>query len=472
MISAVFIDRFRRLAPLFLILIIGLFLRLYKIGQAFPFDHDQEVVAASAFDFFKHSKLTLIGQELSFPGFFLGPLHNWIGFIPHGLCNLQPDCVPYFYLTIGIATIIALFATVTKIFDRKTATVAATVYALSFVSIGFERGASSNFFLALSQVGLFFCLWKFFKGKKPYLIFGSAIAGLATVNFNPVFIFSSVAFFAASLLKKKKQLKPYIFAVLAFLINYLPLVIFNFRHENILLKSLGNFVSQNAAQSDLITQVTNLFIERLLYLAKSVAIPFYSYYLFQRASPILIAFTLVAITFGLYFILKTREKFLLFIPIWIFTTILGFAFYSGPIPDYYFMQTLMPAIILVSLFATRNLIFLTVFLSLFLFTNFAAAQNYSTIINYGIKKQAVNYITNDAQGKSFNVYYDLPRGLNTGYSYLFKAKGREPQEGGQNLYIIDFKDPREFDLKKYQSSFSAKNVQVTTFGYLYVVSIK
>lgn len=464
MISAVFIDRFRHSAPLFLILVIGLAIRLYKIGYAFPFDHDQEVAASAAFDFFKHGKLTLIGQELSFPGLFLGPLHNWIGFIPYGLCNLQPACVPYFYITIGTLTIIILMLLVKKIFGPKIAFVAALIYAASFASIGFERAVSSNYFLALSQVALFFSLYQFFKGRDHYLIFGSAIAGLATVNFNPVFIFSSAAFFISSLLRKNKQLKIYLLALIAFLINYLPLIIFNFRHENILIRSLNNFAAQNTADSG--------YLERLIYFVKSIVVPFYSNYLFQSASPIFVATTAIAITFGFYFLLKIREKFLVFIPIWLITTLVGFALYKGPIPDYYFMQTLLPATILVSIFATRNLIFLTAFLALFLFTNFKATQNYSTIINYQIKKQAVDYIVSDSQSKSFNVYYDLPRGLNTGYAYLFKAKGRPPQEGGENLYIIEFKDPQELNLKKYQSSFGDKNIRLHTIGFLHVVSIK
>src|SRR3972149_7312761 len=107
--------------PLFIVLLIGAFLRFVKIGQFFIFDYDQQIPAESAYDFFVNHKLTLIGQELSFKGFFLGPIHNWIEFIPYGICNLKPDCVPYFYILIGILTIIILYLVVKKIFDTKTA---------------------------------------------------------------------------------------------------------------------------------------------------------------------------------------------------------------------------------------------------------------------------------------------------------------------------------------------------------------
>lgn len=464
MISRGFTASSIKILAVILILLLGLFLRLYKIGQAFHFDHDQEFVANSAFNFWVNHKITLIGQELSFGGFFLGPMHNWIGFIPYGLCNLVPDCVPYFYITIGVLSIALLFLVAKKIFDPKTAFIVAVIYAVSAVSIGFERGPSSNFFLFLSSIGLLFSQYQFFKGKNQYLVIGAFTAGAATVNFNPVFIFSTAAFFLASLLRKNKELKQYIFAVLAFLINYLPLVIFNLRHENILLTSSQNFMTQNTANFG--------YLDKFIYLLKDVVIPFYSNFLFQSASPVFFAFTLVLVVLGFYFLAKSDKKFLLFLPVWILTTIIGFVFYEGPVQDYYFMQTLVPLIIAVSLFVTRNIVFFLVFLSLFLFTNLTATQNYSTIINYQIKKQAVDYIISDSNGESFNVYYDLPLGLNTGYSYLFKAKGKLPQEGGENLYIIEFKSPQELDFKKYQSSFKDKNLETKSFGYLHVISVK
>src|SRR3989338_2029256 len=83
MILPAFTDNFRKFAKLALIIIIALSLRISKIEAAFPFDFDQQVPAATAYDFFVNHKITLIGQELSFPGFFIGPLYNWVQFIPY-----------------------------------------------------------------------------------------------------------------------------------------------------------------------------------------------------------------------------------------------------------------------------------------------------------------------------------------------------------------------------------------------------
>ena len=232
MISRAFINKsFASYLPLLIILAISAFMRFVKIWQFFQFDFDQQVPAEAAYDFFINHKLTLVGQELSFQGFFLGPLNNWIQFIPYKLCNLLPDCIPYFYGLISLATGPVLFIAAKKIFDSKTALIASAIYLISVASISAQWNVNSNYFLFLSSVGLLFCANQYLMGKKLYLILGAFIAGLATVNFNPVYLFSTIAFFAASLTKSPRNYLVYLLASASFLINYLPLAIFNFRHN-------------------------------------------------------------------------------------------------------------------------------------------------------------------------------------------------------------------------------------------------
>src|SRR3989344_6825769 len=123
------IRRTRRLLPLLSILAISAFLRFFKIKESFSFDFDQEVPAQAAWEFFKNGKISLIGQELSFQGFFLGPLHNWIQFIPYGLCNLKPDCVPYFYAVVGLLTITLIYLILKSIFILRVALISSAIYA-------------------------------------------------------------------------------------------------------------------------------------------------------------------------------------------------------------------------------------------------------------------------------------------------------------------------------------------------------
>ena len=452
------------LVPLLIIILIGLFLRLYNIGQAFPFDYDQQVGAEASYNFFVNHRITLVGQELSFLGFFLGPLHNWIQFIPYGLCNLLPDCVPYFYIGIGLLTAILLYLVLKLILDKKTAIIATGIYAISFATISFERGVNSNYFLFLTSIGILFYLYKFFLGKNHYFIFGAFFTGLAVVNFNPVFIFSTIAFFLTSLTRKNKNLAIFFFGILAFFVNYTPLLIFNFRHSNILGDSFSKFIAASSATTD--------YFERFVFLVRHVVTPFLSNYLFQSADKFFMLTTVILIAVGLYQVFKIKDKFLLFLPIWIMVTVFGFVFYKGHIPDYYFQQILLPFVVLVALSLRKNLIIFIAFCAIFLFTNLIRIADFQSGINYKTKKEVINFVINDAKEASFNVYYDMPPGLNTGYGYLFKALGHEPQEGGKNLYILKFSDPTRFPGYKYHITFPNKSISLKTIGFVHIVSVK
>ena len=104
--------------------------------------------------------------------------------------------------------------------------------------------------------------------------------------------------------------------------------------------------------------------------------------------------------------------------------------------------------------------------------NIHRAINYNTVINYKIKKDAVNFIINDSKGETFNVYYQLPLAHSTGYSSLFKLFEKLPQEGGKNLYIFEFKNSPDYLKYIYQKSFPKNKVEVGFDHFVKIVSVK
>ncbi len=454
----------KRLLAIYVVVFIAVLLRVYKTGQLFSFDFDQQAPAIAAYDFFKYHKLTLVGQEISFQGLFLGPLYNWSQFIPYRLCNLLPDCVPYFLTVVSVVTVIFFFLTARKIVGAKAALNASAIWSISFVSIVQDLGPSSNSYLFLSSTILLLSLFKYFGGAQNYLILASFIAGLTVVNFNPVFILTGLIIPVTILIHKRFNIKILFLSGVAFGINFIPLAIFNIRHQNLIFDSLKSFSQQNTGSNNLLLGTYNLFVNILM--------PFYSNFIFKMANFWSIAFTLFLIFFGLYRLNKKNNRFLIIFPIWIAITFLGLIFYKGHIPDYYFWQTLLPFILLVAIALEKNIVLFLITTILFLYTNISALVNYHSPINYQLKKEAIDFILKDTKRESFNVYYDFPPGLNTGYSYLFKAHGREPIEGGRNLYILTFADPKLFSIEKYKSAFSNKTVIVKTAGFIQVISIK
>src|SRR3989344_5471553 len=457
------IRRTHRLLPLLSILAISAFLRFFKIKESFSFDFDQEVPAQAAWEFFKNGKISLIGQELSFQGFFLGPLHNWIQFLPYGLCNLNPDCVPYFYVILGLLTVVLIYLTIKSIFNPRVALISSTIYAISFTAISYEWGVNSNYFLLLSTLFLLFCLYKYFQQKGLYLVLGGLVSGIAIVNFNPIFIFNALAFFLTSLLRGNKSWRLYSIFIFALFLNYTPLVIFNFRHDNILWHNFLNFLEQNINHSNYLLATWPLL--------SKVTIPFFTYYIFHSTHPLLIFTMLILTILGSCRILTSKNKYLIFLVLAPLINYTSLIFYNGHIPEYYFQQSALAVIIIMAFILSRYKILFIIFISIFLCANINQNIKNETGINYQVKKQAVNYIINDTADQTFNLYRDFPPGFNTGYNYLFNIYGKYPQEGGKNLYILVL-EPALSLRSKYQETFKNKIIFEKELGPLTIVSIK
>ena len=450
------IDKAHRLPPLLLILAIGAFLRLYQIKERFSFDYDQEVSAQAAWEFFKNGKVSLIGQELSFQGFFLGPLHNWIQFIPYGLCNLKPDCVPYFYAVVGLLTITLIYLILKSIFNLRVALISSAIYAISLTAISYEWGVNSNFFLLLSTLLVLYCLYKYFQQENIYLVIGGLLSGIAIVNFNPIFIFNAFAFFLTSLLGGNKSWRLYSISIFALFLNYMPLVIFNFRHDNILWHNFLNFIEQNINHSNYILVVWPLL--------SKVTIPFFTYYIFHSTHSLLVFTMLILTILGSYRILTSKNKYLIFLVLAPLINYTGLIFYKGHIPDYYFQLSALSVLIMMAIILSRYKILFILFVSIFLWTNIDKNIRHRAVFNYQIKKQVVNYIIADTSPATFNVYFDFLPGLNTGYEYLFKINKRLPVEGGENLYVVGAGDDSYFLKYRFQRSYPEKNVKEKIFN--------
>jgi hypothetical protein len=445
------------------IIILALLLRVYKITDSFQFDYDQAVPADYAYSLLRDKKLSLIGQELSSPGFYLGPIHSLILVPAYYFCNLSPDCVPYYFLLISTTIIGILFILTKKMFNNNVAISVTLIQAISFAAISLERLANSNYFLFLSSIILMFSLYKYFKGKDKYLMIGGFVAGVATVNFNPVFLFSAFAFFLCSLMRPKKSLVLYFYTIILCLLNYLPLLYFNIRHNNILINNLSNFLHKNVS-SDSWFKGSNLIIVKN-------ALSYFSYYIFHNAHVLFFIITLIFILKGLHVMLKTKNRFLISIVIWPLVVIIGFFWYKGPIPSYYFQQATLPVLVIISMALSKTPKTAFILLVIILVFNIKSAILARDPFNYKLKKSIVSYIIKDTYFKNFSIDYQMPLARSIGYNTLFKLYGREPKLNQETLYIVygDLNNGPIIDnntlltkkivIKKFENNFSVTSIR-------------
>ncbi|OGD87124.1 hypothetical protein A2164_04385 [Candidatus Curtissbacteria bacterium RBG_13_35_7] len=255
---------------------------------------------------------------------------------------------------------------------------------------------------------------------------------------------------------------------MVFFLNYAPILIFNFRHQNILFDNLVKFITQNAPAGVSRNPIT--LIAKIIY-------PFYSNFLLLDINSIygklLGIFAVVLIIIGVYKLdLKSKfeHSFLVF---WILVVTLGFLFYKGHIPEYYFFQALLPAVIIVAIGLKNNIYLFIIFVFIFSLSNLYETKNFKSFVNYQAKKKIVAYVTSDSQDQSFNVIYEVPLGFKTGYDYLFKIKNKKAQEDGKNLYIIGVGEGASSIAQTYRQKFQMRAVaELKIKENVHVVSVK
>lgn len=430
----------------------------------FSFNFDQEVAANAAYDFIKSGKLSLIGQELSYPGFFLGPLHNWIQIIPYSICNLKPDCTPYFFAIAGLFSALVFYKVTYQVFNRKIALISLMIYSASAVIISYERGPNSNYFLFLISTILLFCLNKYYQGKNIPFIIGAFIGGLAVVNFNPIFIFTLIAYFIGGTIKSKTSVKAIFLGAMLAAANIFPLLVFNFRHDNIIYSNFVKFLNESSSYE-------NIF-DKFIFIIFKIAIPYYSNFYFLDTLIIFSFITAAIIMFSFYYAYKTKEKIYFFLIIWIITTTFGFIFYKRHIPEYYFVQTIPALIILTAILLSKKLVFFLIFISMFLYANVYFLFNSKNGINYKFKKNIVNYIISDSNSRNFNVYFNFPPGQNTGFNYLFKINDKIPKDYSETLYVLDFYEDKYFNSGSYYKSFGPNLLNIVNIETMKIIKVK
>src|SRR3989304_175279 len=73
-----------------LILLLGLFLRVYKAQEFFLYSHDQDLLGWFIKDVVVNHHLRLIGQEISTQGIFIGPLFYYLQIPFYLLFGMDP----------------------------------------------------------------------------------------------------------------------------------------------------------------------------------------------------------------------------------------------------------------------------------------------------------------------------------------------------------------------------------------------
>jgi len=237
---------------LVLILILGAFLRFYRLGDYMEFLGDQGRDVLVIRNFFKHKDLFFIGPQTSIGNMYLGPYFYYLIAPSLLLANFNPVGPAAFIALLSLATIVLVYFVGQKWFSRPVGLIAAFLFAISPVVIKY-----SNFIWNPNVMPLFSLLFIYFffeaiiQQKYKYFIYASLsfvmvinshYLGLALLPFPGLYW---LFYLYRHLKTKSKQLKPFLtnslIAILVFILSLTPQVLFDLKHNGQNIKALINF---------------------------------------------------------------------------------------------------------------------------------------------------------------------------------------------------------------------------------------
>jgi 4-amino-4-deoxy-L-arabinose transferase-like glycosyltransferase len=450
-----------------LVLLGAAFVRLYRLGSLLNFYYDQGRDALVIWRLWHEGKLFLIGPITGLKGIFLGPFYYYL-IAPFYLVGHGNPLYPALFLSLlSIAAVFIVYVLSKEMHSRAVGLIAATISAFSFDIFRASRWLANPTPILLSSVLFLYSLWKILTGgSQKWWVFAALLVGLS-LQFeaaSAVFYILIFIIFWLWLRNRKKglpvklpDLKTYFYSFAAFFVTVIPQIIFNFRHENLLIKNFYDFFFQEKAFR---VSINDVFMERSHYFWNV-----FSTKLFPGNPNYAVLFIFLSMVFLLVGRKKLKKGLLKLFLIFLGVPIVGYYLFQGNygnIYDYYLTGYYLPFIILFSIglseVASRKMGFVLIilFFVAFLSTNIRLIGNYliygpgENVITLEDELKAVNWVFDDTEGRGkFNIDVYVPPVIPYAYDYLFLWQGSERcgrdlcgivEESEKKLYVLYEKD--------------------------------
>lgn len=231
---------------LLLIILSSFFINSYKISDHLFFGHEQGRDAYAIREIYTLKHFPLIGTKTEIEGFFSPPWYYYLMAPIYNISNGNPIPASLFLIAISSTTPAIIFLLARQIFKSTGWGIAAAATAiLSFELISYARWLA-NVTPATPLTALaFFFLYKYSQtAKQKYFVWWGALA-IAASQFQITLIFQFL--FVTILLLLLRQIKvprlqPITVTIFILLLAFLPLVLFDLRHQYISSRAITDFV--------------------------------------------------------------------------------------------------------------------------------------------------------------------------------------------------------------------------------------
>lgn len=382
---------------------------------------DQERDANVVWEILKNRNFTLIGPRAVGPqGFFLGPLWYYLLVPFFFLTRMDPIAAPIFGVAVGIATTTIAYSATKKILENGSAIIMGL-----FVATSTDRVVWNPMLVPLLTILLIFFLYKALQEEKRSIVWVFLVFGVSLqIHFQTVFFAIPIAIALLFLFAQKKFfVKEIVAGVLIFASTFLPLIIFDLRNEFINSKSFLSFF-QSSGDGVHLSHALDTYLKSIIH----------TFPLQFEANKYLYFFLFIVSLTGIL-TSKWPKQFKAVMFSFLLLPPLFFSFYGGNLSEYYFSLTTIPlflglTIILRKIFQIKNVgpFLALLILFLLLIQRIVSLNDSYQMRSLHHKRQAVRMIVDQDIDPIFNVSYSTAFNEDTGFRYLFKFYGKEPQD--------------------------------------------
>lgn len=458
---------------LILILLLGAFLRLYRISEYMTFLADEGRDVLIVRKLITQGDLIFVGPGTSIGTMYLGPLYYYMMAPALFLSNLSPVGPAVMVALIAVATIFLVWKVAREWFGSIPAILATVLYSTSSVVIIFSRSSWNPNIMPFFSLLCLYSIWKAYKERKYWwlLVLGISFASVLQSHYlglmlaPTIFAFwlMTIKFIKNDRVQINKFIKFTVFGFLGFLVLMLPLILFDFKHDFRNLHAMIDFASGSKENYSPSLEDT---LSKTLPMFKLVTTRLF----FPKFASAGLFFSIALLLGGLITLTKKKSNEMLLIFLWFGFGVIGLALLRQDVYDHYF-GFLFPAPFLLLSGIVQNLnkkIILVVGTVLLLFNLYSLPILGAPNMQYPRSVLISQKILEESNGKKFHLAAIAETNNRDTYLYNLTNWGApvvdiDPQNFENTivdqLFVVCEKIPSECDPTHDPSSW------ITSFGW-------
>jgi len=241
--------------PFFLILVVAIFLRVYKLPILTTFGRDQGIDFLTVREMIVTRRPTLLGIKVSLADFHQGPVYLYLLLPLFMLFKLHPLAGPVTAVIIAGLTLVALYLFMAKFFGRSAAVLSSLLFAVSPELVKQGNTPLYQHFLSLTIILSFWALFIFLEAQTKFkkrgwaVILGVLVGISLELHFLAIILCLALPLFI--LVKDKKQWRYLPIYLAGLIIGTSPTILFEVRHQFLNTHLLWQYLGASAADTTL-----------------------------------------------------------------------------------------------------------------------------------------------------------------------------------------------------------------------------